>query len=583
MSDYSHIEPLRLPVPPSRQRAKRHYGVHPYFTRRSWRVVQAYIERFSRKGDLVLDPFGGSGVTAVEALVLGRRGCQVDINPLANFLAGQIAVSPVSLEAIAGRFHEIQNHCEPRIALWRRAGEAELAKALEGFDYPRDVPLPRNADAQFVHELFTPRQLVSLACLRHEILRTPDATIRGLLLLAFSATLAKTNRTFISATGRKPSRGGASIFSLYRYNVPGNPVELDVWEQFEARVSSLLTAKRETNQLIGDWYSAETFRAITGSATRLAERVGAETADYIYTDPPYGAHIAYLDLSTMWNAWLGFPVTHADREDEVIEGGDIGHTRDDYSQLLERSIQEAFEVLKPGRWFSLVFCHRDLSYWSTILDSAEQAGFRHVNTVVQPLDVVWSVHRKKNPLRVLAGELVINFLKPRAKARRARQRPSASDDTLLHTIKLSAEIAICEKGAATTEEIYYVLIPRLLESSLATKATANGFDLIVTLRKQGFCFNDTGGKWELPPDHQFDCDVPAPVRARAYLRQCLGEAKVKGQPADLHTLLSYLSGHLGPTERLSEEAVLRELRNVGRPVQQDLWELREPSQQLTMF
>ena len=30
--------------------------------------MQAYIDNFSEPGDLVLDPFGGSGVTAVEEL-----------------------------------------------------------------------------------------------------------------------------------------------------------------------------------------------------------------------------------------------------------------------------------------------------------------------------------------------------------------------------------------------------------------------------------------------------------------------------------------------------------------------------------
>ncbi len=120
-----------------------------------------------------MDPFGGSGVTAVEALVLGRRGRQVDLNPLANFIARQVAVSPVSLEAIVHRFHEITECCEPRLAQWRRASEEELARALEGLEYPRNVPLPRNAAVRFVHELFTPRQLVSLAHLRQEIAQNP--------------------------------------------------------------------------------------------------------------------------------------------------------------------------------------------------------------------------------------------------------------------------------------------------------------------------------------------------------------------------------------------------------------------------
>ncbi len=40
------------------------------------------IRLFSRVGDIVLDPFVGSGVSVLEAALLGRRGWGIDINPL---------------------------------------------------------------------------------------------------------------------------------------------------------------------------------------------------------------------------------------------------------------------------------------------------------------------------------------------------------------------------------------------------------------------------------------------------------------------------------------------------------------------
>ena len=42
---------------------------------------------------------------------------------------------------------------------------------------------------------------------------------------------------------------------------------------------------------------------IKGTATDLSF-IPNESIDYIYTDPPYGKKIPYLDLSIMWNAWL---------------------------------------------------------------------------------------------------------------------------------------------------------------------------------------------------------------------------------------------------------------------------------------
>jgi len=52
------------------------------FAQNSFRseIPRRFIEMFSRPGQTVLDPFGGSGTTACEAYLLGRNGISVDIS-----------------------------------------------------------------------------------------------------------------------------------------------------------------------------------------------------------------------------------------------------------------------------------------------------------------------------------------------------------------------------------------------------------------------------------------------------------------------------------------------------------------------
>lgn len=50
---------------------------HP--TEKAVSVIRPLIESFSRPGDLVLDPFAGSGSTAVAALFAGRDYCGVEL------------------------------------------------------------------------------------------------------------------------------------------------------------------------------------------------------------------------------------------------------------------------------------------------------------------------------------------------------------------------------------------------------------------------------------------------------------------------------------------------------------------------
>ena len=495
-------EPITQKISPRRQEAARHYGSHPYFTRRAWNVVQAYIRHFTSEGDVVLDPFGGSGVTAIEALILRRKAIHVDINPLANFITEQVAVSPVDLGALREAFGRVSDQCAALLADWKKRSDPYFEEREIPFWCPAGTALPRNSDAPHLEDLFTRRQLFVLSLILDRIKDEKDNQLRGLLLFCFSATLAKTNRTFISARNRAESRGGPTIFSVYRYAIPRKPVELDPWEQFEARFANVLLCKRETNKFIGDFYSPRTCQIIQGSASSLTDLIKPQSIDYVFTDPPYGAHIAYLDLSTMWNAWLGFQVTKTDREQELIVGGELRHSKEHYLTLLRDSIRQISKVLKPGAWFSLVFEHKNVSFYSAIVEVGEEIGLRHANTVVQSLDVVWSMHKKKNPLSVLSGELILNFQK--SGTRRPKSVPRRSVD-LENLIEEVARENIGTHGSARTEDLFHGFMVRLMDSGFVHDEKATFDSLLQGLLSNGFRFDLKTGRWHLgetPPRTQ---------------------------------------------------------------------------------
>jgi tRNA G26 N,N-dimethylase Trm1 len=59
------------------------YNWHKFWGRKTWNVVSRFVETYSPEGGIVMDPFSGSGVTALEALKLGRRVIAVDLVPIA--------------------------------------------------------------------------------------------------------------------------------------------------------------------------------------------------------------------------------------------------------------------------------------------------------------------------------------------------------------------------------------------------------------------------------------------------------------------------------------------------------------------
>src|SRR5271169_3302988 len=141
------LQPILEAIPAARQDDARHYGVHPYFTRRPANVVRAYIERYSSIGDTVLDPFGGTGVTAVEAFLLGRSAIQNDLNPFANFIARNIADTTLpSTASLRQAFERVEQICSREVHAIEK-DEAVAKQWLQKLPLPANIRLPRNSDA----------------------------------------------------------------------------------------------------------------------------------------------------------------------------------------------------------------------------------------------------------------------------------------------------------------------------------------------------------------------------------------------------------------------------------------------------
>ena len=68
-----------------------------------------FIERFTKPGDTVLDPFSGRGTTAVEASAQGRIGIGNDLNPLAVALS-RGKISNPKLEEVIERLFELRDN-----------------------------------------------------------------------------------------------------------------------------------------------------------------------------------------------------------------------------------------------------------------------------------------------------------------------------------------------------------------------------------------------------------------------------------------------------------------------------------------
>ncbi|CQH61664.1 homolog to modification methylase [Halobacterium hubeiense] len=254
------------------------HGLHNYPARMvpqiPDRLLSYYLdEGVLEEGDVVYDPFSGSGTTAVEARRHDLNAEANDINPLAVLLtrAKSIPLDPEEVEAaqttlldgLKSRLADVESQYE--------AGE------------PIDVEEPAVRDGWFPEP-----QLTQLAVIRDRI----DDLERE-----YDQALARFFRVALSHTTRKVSYQRNGEYKRYRLSEEDREDhDPDVYPIFEQKV-------RENVSMMKD-YSRETSRdqqtQVHYADSREAADVEDDSVDIVITSPPYGDHgttVAYGQFS----------------------------------------------------------------------------------------------------------------------------------------------------------------------------------------------------------------------------------------------------------------------------------------------
>lgn len=572
------------------KRAKaRHYGCLAYFTRQSWDIVTDNIKAFTAEGDVVLDSFGGSGVTAIEAMMNGRLGIHTDLNPLSIFMVKALSAK-VNLGELWDLSEEIlaeftkqkpKNEKEAKVmlknakhypnAIDKEFGETATIKMQDEILWlPKDEILPKGSDTPSVLGLFSPLQLAELALLRKLILRktTKQREMRYSLMLAFYNTITMCNLTYHIShhKGLTDNSGDNAVFRYYRYRIAPKPTQVEVFDTFIRKINRVIKGKRELEnsphfnnayftplkRVIKDFNGAminqrtnldkeNSSEKINGEkifqadATNLKE-IESESVDFIYTDPPYGAKIPYLDLSTMWNAWLDLSVDLNLKEKECIEKGSLEKSKYDYENLMKKSLKEMYRVLKFNRWLAFVFQHQDTRLFQVIVESAENVGFEYAGFTSQENIGIASFKKVQNPTRVLKGQLILYFKKiDNAKARVKLETGTESLEQMFKDI----EKIIVENNGASLETIHANLVKMALEGGYHTLMAK--FENVLLLINERFEYDSATKLYHIRDSAKiFNYGIPIEERARYYILGELKKAEKEGKGVNFDTLCLYI-------------------------------------------
>jgi hypothetical protein len=256
------------------------HGFHSYPARMHPLTAQRLIARFSSSGDVVLDPFCGSGTVLVEARRLGRRGRGYDINPISRELTWLKALGPDDawLTALAAEAARVAAHADERRK--RKAGATQRYSEVD-------------------REQFAPHVLLELDGLRDGIVKGGESEQARALFLVLSALLTKVSQRSGDSNERTQEKRVAPGFAS-RFFV-----------QKTSELCERLARYRESLPA-----SAPMAECRLGDARQLPG-LTAGTVALVVSSPPYPGVYDYLSHHDDRLRWLGLSA----RDFEALEIG----------------------------------------------------------------------------------------------------------------------------------------------------------------------------------------------------------------------------------------------------------------------
>ena len=112
-TDHYNIPPFDQPITTTKVSAI--YNMHSYHQgKKPHDAIRQYIRHYTRPGELVLDPFCGSGSTALAALMDGRAAIAIDLSPAATFITKNYC-TPVDGHHLERAFAALEHRVRPEM------------------------------------------------------------------------------------------------------------------------------------------------------------------------------------------------------------------------------------------------------------------------------------------------------------------------------------------------------------------------------------------------------------------------------------------------------------------------------------
>jgi len=254
------------------------HSFHRYYGKLIPAIPSAFIKKYTNEGDLIFDPFSGSGTTAVESLKSNRNFLGVEINPIAQKIA-TVKTSPLKEETLIilnNRLLEIIKNNDFEIC------ETDLPYVQNREHWFKDfvqkdlIILKKSIDYLFDNDIG--ENIENKEQYRNFYLMTISAILRNV-------SNADTMHVFPGVSKR-----------MRRLEEEGK-IHIDVMASFERAIKKRATYYNYTNHCCKA-------NILLGDSTKIDLSQYKNQVDLIVANPPYISSVRYIETLKLEMYWM---------------------------------------------------------------------------------------------------------------------------------------------------------------------------------------------------------------------------------------------------------------------------------------
>lgn len=380
---------------------------------------------FSKKGNVVLDPFCGTGTVLLESILAGRKAIGADANPLARIITS-VKTNNIGTERLSTYLNRI------------------IIRA-KGY---QDATIP---DVVNINHWFSTKTQIDLAKILKSIEVIRDKEIRNFFLVSFSNCIKKVS--YADPRISVPVKLNPLRFekgTKEQIKIVKRILELENINVFE-KFSSISTTNIERLSKLGK--TSQKARVISEDARNLTsgldskKKLRANSVSLIITSPPYAGAQKYIRSSSLNLGWtnlassselLKLDKKNIGREnfkkeeliimptgilkaDKLIKQiSKIDKTRakiiNQYLIEMNEAIIESIRVLKKGGYFVLIVgnnkvCNKEFNTQEYLTEIAKKNGLKLIFKLIDDIKSYGLMTKRNKTADIISREWILVFKK----------------------------------------------------------------------------------------------------------------------------------------------------------------------------